>query len=169
MEVSLSAPLSTKSVSQQEGERYLFFSLGQEDFAVSLLKVREVIEMPDITPVPHTPGYFLGIMNLRGEVISVMDLGMKLKGKKQAIGNKTAVIILDLGSFRVGIVAGAVNRVLSVTEAEIRSCPDVQGRESHDYITGVIHHNRQMILLLDLQKALDLRDLDFIDSQANAA
>ena len=70
--------MSPNSMSNGPGDRYLSFNLGVEEYAVPLLAVREVIAMPEYTPVPYTPPYFLGIMNLRGQVISIMDLRQKL-------------------------------------------------------------------------------------------
>jgi purine-binding chemotaxis protein CheW len=85
------------------GNRYLSFSLGTEEYAIPLLAVKEVIAMPEFTSVPYTPSHFLGIMNLRGQVISVMDLRKKL-GIKPGSTAETAVIICDLSPLCIGVV-----------------------------------------------------------------
>ena len=87
--------MSSNTKGKTGGERFLCFSLGAEEYAIPLLVVREVIAMPEYTPVPYTPPYFLGIMNLRGQVISVMDLRQKL-GLKPRSDAETTVIICDL-------------------------------------------------------------------------
>lgn len=77
-------------------ERYLAFQLGKEQYALPLLQVREVIEMSEPTPIPRTPPYFRGIINLRSQVISVVDLRVKMQFASIENGPKTAIIILDL-------------------------------------------------------------------------
>src|SRR5688500_4394511 len=95
--------------------RYICFSLGDENFAIPLLAVREVIGVPEVTPIPQTPAYFLGIMNLRGLVISVMDLRTKL-GIKPKGGTEETVMILDLGNFNLGVLVDQVTQVVEVDE-----------------------------------------------------
>lgn len=138
-------------------ERFLAFSLNSEDYAVPLLSVKEVIALPEITPLPNSPPYFLGIMNLRGQVISVIDLRLKfcMKGSKTP---ETAVIICDLGNMSLGVVVDCVNSVLSLNESEISPKPDAQGNKKTDYISGVTQKENKLILLLDIAKALDMAD-----------
>lgn len=88
-------------------QRYLTFRLAQEFFAIPLLQVKEVIAMPEVTPVPQTPPHFIGIMNLRGQVITVLDLRLKL-GIKPQKGAETAVVIRDLADVSVGVVVDSV-------------------------------------------------------------
>lgn len=155
---------STKSM-----DRHLIFALGSEEYSVPLLCVKEVIETPDITPVPHTPAYYLGIMNLRGQVISVIDLRLKLKGVRQELGKKTAIIILDFGSFCLGIAVSAVNRVIALRPEDIKERPRMESSENSEYIMGVTYRDKKLILLLDVSKALNVNDLSIIQSQPKAA
>jgi purine-binding chemotaxis protein CheW len=150
-------------------DRHLIFSLGAEEYSVPLLRVKEVIEIPDITPMPHTPEYYLGIMNLRGQVISIIDLRMKLKGVRQELGKKNAVIILDFDSFCLGIAVSTVNRVMALSLDEVQERPMIESTENIDYIEGVVHRDKKMILILDVHKALNVHDLKLIESQKNAA
>jgi purine-binding chemotaxis protein CheW len=138
-------------------ERFLSFSLGTEEYAVPLLAVREVIAMPEYTPVPYTPPYFLGIMNLRGQVISVMDMRQKL-GVKAVKSEETTVIICDLGGISIGVVVDSVNTVLSPDAGEIAPKPDIQSSRATDFITGVYRKENKLILFLDIAKSLNLED-----------
>src|SRR5258708_2612365 len=113
--------------------RYLSFSLGKEEYAIPLLKVKEVIAVPDTTPVPFTPAHFLGMMNLRGQVISVVDLRLKLGMKKVDRTEETAVIIIDLDPIFLGIVVDSVNKVLNLTEGEISNPPELLDKKNGDY------------------------------------
>ncbi len=164
--------MSSKTVST-EAKRFLNFSLAEEEFAVPLLSVREVIAIPETTPIPFTPAHFLGIMNLRGQVISVIDLRLKFgfKGNPLATTEK-AVIICDINGLAIGVVVDSVNHVLSVQEKDIQPRPEIQSSKASDYILGVTEKDKRLILLLDIAKALDVADYQAIknaNSQQKAA
>lgn len=116
-----------------DNSRYLCFNLGKEEFAIPLLSIKEVIGIPEITSVPQSPSHFLGIMNLRGQVISVMDLRQKL-GIKNSKTDETSVIILDLGANQLGVVVDQVNSVQLLTKEEISEKPVVDNSKVHEYI-----------------------------------
>lgn len=145
------------SSQQSENNRYLSFSLGKEEYAIPLLSVKEVIAMPEITHVPHTPPHFLGIMNLRGQVISIIDLRGKL-GIKPLNSTETAVIICDLNPMSIGVVVDSINSVLSLKSELISAKPDIQGNKHHEYVTGIYRKDNHLVLLLDLAKTLDVQD-----------
>ncbi|MEN9723956.1 MAG: positive regulator of CheA protein [Pseudomonadota bacterium] len=146
--------------------RYLCFTLGEEDFAVPLLSVKEVIALPDITPVPQTPPHFLGIMNLRGQVISIMDLRAKLSIKPLE-SPETAVIICDLKPNSIGVVVDSINSVVNPAPDQISDKPDMQGHKNSDYIQGIYREKERLILLLDISKTLSSGDKQAI-SKATA-
>lgn len=145
------------SNNETNGERYLCFSLGEETFAIPLLSVREVIAVPEITRVPQTPPHFMGIMNLRGQVISVIDLRNKLSIKPKA-NAETAIIICDLGDNSVGVVVDSINSVLHPSPEEVTEKPEIQSQRNTDYIKGVYRMQNELVLLLDIAQALSLGD-----------
>ena len=147
-----------KNPNLNKSNRFLAFSLGQEDYAIPLLSVKEVIGVPEITPVPYTPPHFLGIMNLRGQVISVLDLRMKFNVTKKATNAETSIIICDLFPLNLGIVVDSINSVLTLNADEIKERPHIQSSKSSDYIMGVANVNNQLTLLLDVAKALSVED-----------
>lgn len=149
---------------QGQGDRFLSFSLGEEEYAIPLLVVKEVIAVPDITPIPFTPTHFLGIMNLRGQVISIMDFRTKL-GIKPKAGSETAVIICDLAPLVIGVVVDSINSVVSPNAEEISDKPDVQSSKNTDFITGVFRKAKDLVLLVDIAKALSLEDLRVVANQ----
>lgn len=140
------------------GERYLTFLLGKEHYAIPLLQVKEVIEMTEPTPIPKTPPYFKGIINLRGQVISVLDLRAKLQMDKIENGPKTAIIILDIDpELSVGVVVDRVNSVLAFHTEDISPAPEsLTDRETH--LIGVARKDERMTLILDIRSALDVND-----------
>lgn len=149
--------IETTRKTSGDTERFLSFSLGPEEYAIPLLGVREVIAVPEITPVPHTPPHFLGMMNLRGQVISIIDLRLKFNIKAEKTG-ETAVIICDLGGCSLGVVINSVNSVLALTEADIAPKPEIQSQKSTEYITGVAKRDGRLVLLLDIYKALSVQE-----------
>jgi purine-binding chemotaxis protein CheW len=155
---------NTKTEAQTEtktkeagGTRYLSFALGPEEYAIPLLSVKEVIAMPEFTPIPYSPAYFLGIMNLRGQVISVLDLRSKMGIKSQNTA-ETSVIICDLSPLVLGVVVDSINSVLAPNESEISPRPDVQNGKNMEYITGVFRKEKNLVLFLDIAKTLSVED-----------
>lgn len=150
--------------------RFLGFSLGEEEFGIPLLNVREVIGLPEITPVPQSPKHFLGIMNLRGQVISIIDLRQKLgiTPKKSA---ETAVVICDLGTTSLGVVVDSVNQVISPQTEEISDKPEIQNSKANAFITGVYRNEKEkkLVLFLDVAKTLDMNDLAAMKNATPAA
>ena len=151
-----------------ELSRFIEFSLGREDYAIPLLMVREVISVPDTTPIPKSPSHFLGIMNLRGQVISVVDLRKKLKiDAKQ--DKEEAVIIVDIGGMNIGVVVDSINKVLAFSSEEISEMPEVENQINTHYIFGVYKKENSLTVLLDIAKVLDLKDIEAISGVKKAA
>jgi purine-binding chemotaxis protein CheW len=152
-------------------ERYLAFQLGKEQYAIPLLQVKEVIEMSEPTPIPQTPSYFKGIINLRGQVISVLDLRSKLQLTKIENGPKTAIIILDLDpTLCLGVIVDRINSVLAFQSDDVSRAPSLlSGREQ--YLTGVARRENRLTLILDIKAALSLTDLEAVknSNQVTAA
>lgn len=149
-------------------KRFLCFNLEKEEFAIPLISVREVIGVPDVTPVPQVPAYFLGIMNLRGQILSVMDLRTKL-GVKSSRSEETAVIILDLGEYQLGVMVDQVNSVVELTESDIAEKPPMDSSKISDMITGVFRKNEKLILMLDVVKSLSIEDRKSIQKEQKAS
>lgn len=137
--------------------RYLCFSLGHEEFAIPLLKVKEVIGLPETTPIPQAQPHFVGIMNLRGSVISVLDMRTKLSIKPGS-HDETTVIILDLGETNLGVVVDCVNSVIAIPHDQIAPKPLIESSKASDYITGVYRKDEHLVLMLDIGKTLSVDD-----------
>jgi purine-binding chemotaxis protein CheW len=139
-------------------QRFLAFSLNDEEYAIPLLHVKEVIAIPEITPIPYTPAHFLGIMNLRGQVISIIDLRQKFKMKKAERTAESTVVICDFDSMCLGVVVDSVNFVMALAEGDISAKPDIESSISSDYIMGVTKHDKKLVVLVNLAKALSVED-----------
>lgn len=158
-------PESNQERGAAEAERFLAFTLSGEHYGIPLLKVKEVIELTKITPIPYAASYFKGIMNLRGQVISVVDLRLKFKMAKAEIGAQSAIIILDLSPLCLGVIVDSINCVLASEHGDIQPRPDVESAVKSDYILGVIRSNQDLILLLDVERTLNAEDFSLIKNQ----
>lgn len=150
-------------------QRYLAFSLCEEQYAIPLLQVKEVIGMTEATPIPYTPPYFKGIINLRGQVISVIDLRSKLRLAKAEIGPETSIIILDLSPLCLGVIVDSINSVLAVTQEDLSPAPDVDSSVKEQYLTGVARKDNRLTLLLDIRSTLSVEDIQTLKNQKQAA
>ena len=140
-----------------QAQRFLGFSLGSEQYAMPLPSVREVIAVPEITSIPQLPSHYLGLMNLRGQVLSVVDLRLKF-GIKADRTAETAVIICEIAEQPVGLVVTSINSVLAMEESEISPRPAIQSDKPAEYIMGVAHSGKKLILLLDVSKLFNLTE-----------
>jgi purine-binding chemotaxis protein CheW len=133
--------------------RFLAFSLGSEEYGILLESVKEVIALPSITPVPDAAPCFLGIINLRGQVISILDLRLKF-GISPREGNESAVIICELASLHLGILVDSVNSVITARDGDFSEKPLIEGkdRKSVDYITHIYKTNEKLVLIFDVSK-----------------
>jgi purine-binding chemotaxis protein CheW len=151
-----------------EMNRFIEFSLGAEDYAIPLLMVREVISVPDTTPIPKAPPHFVGIMNLRGQVISVVDLRKKLKVDPRK-DKEEAVIIVDIGTMNIGVVVDSINKVLAFSHEDVCDMPEIESQVNTQFIHGVYKKENSLTVLLDLAKVLDLKDFETLNGQKKAA
>lgn len=142
-----------------DASRYLCFSLGDEKFAMPLLQVKEVIANSPTTSVPQSPPYFKGFLNLRGQVISVIDLRSKLKVGKPDILPETTIVILDLEELSIGVMVDSVNSVSSFEPSVISEPPIHDTATKNEYIIGVARHEKDLILLVDLKKVLSVDEV----------
>ena len=157
MKSMLSVDAGTRAAAA-EGGKYLTFLLGAEEYGLPVLKVREIIKVMDITRVPQVPAHVLGVINLRGKVIPVIDLRRKFGLADQEHDERTCVIVADvqLSSTKVmmGVVVDSVSEVLNVAAAEIDPTPEFGGLQSTDYVLGLAKVKGTVKILLDLDRVL---------------
>jgi purine-binding chemotaxis protein CheW len=146
---------SQKSRSDREG-KYLTFSLAGEEYGIVILKVKEIIGLMPITPVPKTPSYVKGVINLRGKVIPVADLRLKFDMEEISYSERTCIIVVEIregaGHVLMGIVVDSVSEVLNIKNGEIEDTPAFGIRMDTDYILGMAKTNEGVKILLDIDK-----------------
>ena len=151
------------SVEDKEG-KYLTFALGAEEYGLEILKVREIIGYMDITSVPQTPPHVKGVLNLRGQVIPVVDLRLKFGMEEVEVTDQTCIIVveIDQGSrqFQTGIIVDNVSEVLDITRDQIEDAPAFGSQMSTDFILGMAKMGESVKILLDIDKVLGGEELD---------
>lgn len=142
-------------------KKYLIFRLNENQYGVPLSDVKEVIGLPNCTFVPGAPAYFLGLINLRGKVVSAIDLRMKMGINSETNTTKRpAVIIIEIGEITLGCAVDSINEVMSISKEQINEQLEVAVNGDNRFINGIAHFkDRTMILLLDLKRAVDVSDL----------
>ena len=147
------AVITENSQHKARGGKYLTFCLAREDYGLEILKVREIIGMQDLTAVPRTASYVKGVMNLRGKVIPVIDLRMKLGMVAAETTRLTAIIVAQVDQAEVGLIVDKVSEVLDVDAKDIEDAPAV-GDVDASLILGLGKTERGVTILLEIDKVL---------------
>ena len=134
------------------GSQYLTFTLGNEEYGVEILKIQEIKGYSSITPIPNTPPHVKGVMNLRGTIIPVVDLRMKLGMAEASCTPFTVIVVVKVGAKTVGLVMDAVSDVLDVAKDDIEATPDFG--VAVEFISGLAKAGSRLIVLLDIEKVL---------------
>jgi purine-binding chemotaxis protein CheW len=150
--------------------KFLTFELDDEVYGVGILKVKEIIGIMDITPVPQSPHYMKGVLNLRGKIIPVVDLRLKFGFAERAYTERTCIIVVELsqaeGKMLVGIIVDAVSEVTNIAETDVEETPDFGSTFAADYIHGMAKIKGKVVILLDIGRVLGTTGLG---SMAGAA
>jgi purine-binding chemotaxis protein CheW len=148
---------NNKALQDKEG-KYLTFALGSEEYGLEILKVREIIGYMEITAVPQTPSYVKGVINLRGQVIPVIDLRTKFGMETAKITEETCIIVVEINQssrkFSTGIVVDHVQEVLDIDGESIESAPQFGVSVNTDFILGMGKVGETVKILLDIDKVL---------------
>lgn len=144
--------------SQADIQQLVSFKLGKEEFGVEILKVQEIIRMLEITKVPNTPKFVDGVINLRGRVIPVIDLRVKLNMSKLERGNSTRIIVVEINETTTGFIVDEVNEVLRIPDNVMEAPPSFIAGIERDYIRAVCKLADRLLILLDLERVLSLEE-----------
>ena len=148
---------------EQNVQQHLTFMIGGEEYAVSLLKVKEIIEYDTVTEVPRTPEWIRGVINLRGSVVPVIDLAVKFRQAPSIAGKLTCIVITEIecqGEATVmGIMADSVREVIDLKPQDIEEPPSFGTRVKVDYLLGMARSGKKFCLILDTEKVLSTDEL----------
>ena len=150
--------------------KYLTFKLADEDYGISLLKVREIIGMMPITSVPQTPVFIKGVINLRGKVIPVTDLRLRFGMAETEYTDRTCIIVVEIqgadSTIQTGVVVDAVTEVLPVKAEEIEPAPEFGAKVDTHYILGMANMDGSVKILLDIDRVMTASDVALLEQAA---
>jgi purine-binding chemotaxis protein CheW len=143
--------------------QWVTFCLGDETYGIMVMQVQEVLRIPDIAPVPGAADYVVGIINLRGNVVTVIDTRHRFGLPPKELDDASRIVVTEVGSQIIGILVDSVAEVIELKSSEIESAPNVGNDESSNYIQGVSSQNGKLLILVDLNKFLDIEELASVE------
>jgi purine-binding chemotaxis protein CheW len=157
-------------VSLDREGKYLTFSLGDEEYGIGILKVKEIIGMMRITPVPQTPEFVKGVINLRGKVIPVLDLRLRFGMGANGYTERTCIVVVEIdgaaGKLHIGLVVDSVSEVLNIKGSDIEDTPSFGTTLDTEYILGMAKTGGGVKILLDIDRVLSSDELGILDKVA---
>ena len=146
------------------GDQYLTFIMAGEEYGVDILRVQEIRGWDSVTPIPNTPAYIKGVINLRGSIVPIIELRSRFGIDSQEYGPTTVVIVLRVvtenGERIMGIVVDAVSDVYNITDTDMKSPPDFGSAISVDFVKGLTSVDEKMVIILDIDHLMNSDELE---------
>ena len=165
--------MTTATKESVEQKQYLTFLLANEEYAIGILKVKEIIEYDTVTTVPKTPKWVRGVINLRGAVVPVVDLSIKFGLELTPVAKTTCIVIVETQfesqNTTIGIIVDAVSQVMELATEDLQPVPEFGTRVKVDYLLGMAQLGKKFALLLDVDKVLSTDELLHLNGVASSA
>lgn len=154
--------LAQESVTVEDYNQWVTFRLAQEVYGVNVMQVQEVLRISDIAPVPGAPDYVLGIINLRGNVVTVIDLRKRFNLHAREADDATRIVIIEVNGQVIGMLVDSVAEVINLRASDIEASPNLGNEDSEQarYIQGVFSRENDILILIDLNKLLSESELE---------
>jgi len=146
--------MAVESSTGDEVSQLVTFRLMDETYGINVMQVQEVLRISEIAPVPGAPGYVLGIINLRGNVVTVIDTRTRFGLPTGELDDASRIVIIESEQQVVGILVDSVAEVVELRQSEIDSAPNIGNEESSRYIQGVASRDEDLLIVVDLNKLL---------------
>lgn len=167
---SVAAEVEAKPRPTGVGGQFLTFFLAEEEYGIEILKVETIIGTQTITPVPRTPEFIRGVINLRGQVIPVVDLRSKFGMESVEETEETVIIVVGVQGIQMGVVVDKVSEVVDISDEDIEDAPSFGVKVNTDYILGIGKSDEKVKLLLDIEKVLSAQEMvEILETQNKAA
>lgn len=155
-----------------ETKAYLTFTLGDEKFAIPVEWVQEVVEVEQVTKVPYAPDYMLGIINLRGRILPLLDTRLKLGLPKTATTRKSRIMVLDLQgkddkSVQIGAMVDVAREVIELQDKEIQESPEFENYKTAAPISGLVNNQGDITLIMDIAKVFSIHEITDLTNSVN--
>ena len=148
-----------KQLFEQSGGKLLTYQIGDQEYGIQILEAREVVGMMEIDPVPQTPAFMKGVINLRGKIIPVIDLRLKFKMDEKEHTNESCIVVVDIYGKLTGIIVDFLVGVVTVEEAEFEDSPDLGSNINTIFIKGMAKLGKRVIIVLEMEKVLSNEEL----------
>ncbi len=158
---------STTDTSQSQLLQLVSFHIEEEEFAIDILNIQGINRMMNITRVPNTPAFVEGIINLRGQVIPVVNLRKRLGFPPKEPDKATRIIVVEIGKRVIGFIVDSVNEVLRISSSITEPPPPMVAGIDSEYITAVGKLDDRLLILLDLEKVLSGEELNVLENISN--
>lgn len=145
-----------------KNQQLVSFRIGSEEFGISIMKVQEIIRMQEITRVPQMPDFIEGVINLRGNVIPIIDLRKRFNLEISAKTNETRIVVVSVLDRIMGIIVDGVSEVLRLTDDQIEPPPPVISNIGKEYIKGIGKLDKRLLILLDIDRILSSEEHSLI-------
>ncbi|MDH3325426.1 MAG: chemotaxis protein CheW [Gammaproteobacteria bacterium] len=159
----LTSDVNNRIVDKAQVKKYLTFLLDEKTYAVSILKVKEILEYDTVTPIPKMPDFVFGAINLRGKVVPVVDLRQCLEQKKCEIGKRSCIVIIEVAhnaaSANIGIVVDAVSKVMDFNFSDIEKAPALGESIDTDFIEAMGKIDDQFVIMLNIDKIMTMEEV----------
>ncbi|QIL89920.1 chemotaxis protein CheW [Microbulbifer harenosus] len=141
---------------------FLVFSLGEEEYAIDILKVQEIRGYDNVTRIANAPEFIKGVTNLRGVIVPIVDLRIKFRLSKAIYDGQTVVIVVNIAGRVVGIVVDRVSDVMTLNDEQIKPAPEFGVNLPLDYISGLGSLDKRMLVLVDIEKLLTSQEMALV-------
>jgi purine-binding chemotaxis protein CheW len=148
-----------QNTQQFQRERYLTFFLGEEQYGISIDRIKEIIAMMKVTHVPKTPEYMCGVINLRGSIIPVVNTRLRFGMEPKEIDMNTTIIIVEIEKVNIGFIVDRVEEVASIDRSKLSEPPKFGNNIDTDFISSMIQINDNVVMILDVLKLFQVDEL----------
>ena len=148
-------------------DQFLLCKLENEEYGINISDVQSIEELQSIVSVPDMPDYVKGVINLRGQVIPVIDMRLKLKMEDREYDDRTCIVIVKINESNIGLIVDTVSEVVNIPEKNIEPAPSFrEGRADNRYISGIGKLGEEVKILLDVSKLLEEQEIEEIQTKA---
>ncbi|XOZ34431.1 chemotaxis protein CheW [Halomonadaceae bacterium KBTZ08] len=152
----------------EQGQEYLTFTLGDESYALDILQVKEIRGYEAVTKIANAPEFIKGVINLRGDIVPVIDLRIKFSVGDPTYDEFTIVIVLQIDGRYVGVVVDGVSDVVTLTAEEIRPAPNFGVAFDSEYLIGLANVGEGMVILVDIEKLITSDEMGLVEAVAES-
>lgn len=150
-------------------EQFLTFRLDGQEYGIAILKVQEIKGWDRITPIPNSPSYMKGVLNLRGVIVPVIDLRQRFGIPQAERDAFTVIIVVNIGGRLAGIVVDAVSDVINVGREQQCMAPEYEGQQNREFIKGLAQVDGKLLILLDIDRMVNPESLDNTEAAVSTA